>query len=254
MHESTVISIVKVNPLAVVASVIVATAASTATAQLPSDFGVEKGKLLYRSALDSKQSAEGWVMEGPGTVAFAGGWMTMKSPQQQMHHVFWCPETFPESFVAQWEMQNQHLPAGLCIVFFAATGLNGEDVMDPSLPKRDGTFSQYNNASLKNYHISYYANTPSRPNREVARLRKNPGKKIVSEGPRGIEVTSSAVHKITLIKQGPRIRLYVDRRPIIDWTDDGGVLGEPLLKGRIALRQMQWTQFRYRNFAAWAVK
>ena len=52
-------SFVKVNPLAVVASVIVASAASTALAQLPSDFGVETGKLLYRSALDSKQIVEG---------------------------------------------------------------------------------------------------------------------------------------------------------------------------------------------------
>jgi hypothetical protein len=88
----------------------------------------------------------------------------------------------------------------------------------------------------------------------VARLRKNPGRKIVSEGPRGIEVTSSALHKITLIKEGPRIRLYVDRRPIIDWTDDGTVIGQPRGAGRIALRQMQWTQFRYRNFEVWAVK
>ena len=126
--------------------------------------------------------------------------------------------------------------------------------MDPSLPKRDGTFSQYNNAALKNYHISYYANTTSKPNRAMSRLRKNPGKKIVSEGPRGIEVESSAVHKITLIKEGARIRLFVDKRPIIDWTDDGSVLGEPRRGGKIALRQMKWTQFRYRNFEVWAVK
>jgi len=245
---------VKVNRLAVVVWMIVASVGPTALAQLPSDFGIETDKLLYRSALDTKQSAEGWVMEGPGTVEFADGWMTMKSPRQQMHHVFWCPETFPESFVAQWEMQNQHLEAGLCIVFFAAAGLNGDDVMDSSLPKRDGTFSQYNNAALNNYHISYYANTPSKPNRKMARLRKNPGKKIVSEGPRGIEVSSSAVHKITLIKEGPRIRFYVDRRPIIDWTDDGTIIGEPRGAGRIALRQMKWTQFRYRNFDVWAVK
>ncbi len=245
---------VKVNRLAVVVWMIVASVGPTALAQLPSDFGIETDKLLYRSALDTKQSAEGWVMEGPGTVEFADGWMTMKSPRQQMHHVFWCPETFPESFVAQWEMQTQHLEAGLCSVFVAAAGLNGDDVMDSSLPKRDGTFSQYNNAALNNYHISYYANTPSKPNRKMARLRKNPGKKIVSEGPRGIEVSSSAVHKITLIKEGPRIRFYVDRRPIIDWTDDGTIIGEPRGAGRIALRQMKWTQFRYRNFDVWAVK
>lgn len=226
----------------------------TANAQVPDDFGAKHGRLLYQSAMDSRESVKGWVMEGPGKVEFADGWMTMKSPGEKMHHVFWCPKSFPESFVAQWEMQNQHLDAGLCIVFFSATGLHGEDVMDPSLPKRDGTFSQYNNGALKNYHISYYANTPRKPNREVARLRKNPGKKIVSEGMRGIAVSSSAVHQVTLIKEGPRIRLYVDQRSIIDWTDDGKVKGEPRGVGEIALRQMQWTQFRYRNFKVWTVK
>ena len=255
LNESTIMPVVKANHAAVVAWIIVVMSLGPmALAQPPSEFGVKTGKVLYQSALDSTQSVAGWVMEGPGTVEFADGWMTMKSPSEQMHHVFWCPRTLPESFVAQWEMQNQHLDAGLCIVFFAATGLNGEDVMDPALPKRDGTFSQYNNASLKNYHISYYANTPSKPNREVARLRKNPGRKIVSEGPRGIEVASSAPHKLTLIKQAARIRLYVDKRSIIDWTDDGKVKGEPRGAGKIALRQMKWTQFKYRNFKVWALK
>jgi hypothetical protein len=76
LHQPTVMSFVKVNPLPVVAWAIVASVGPTALAQLPSDFGVATGKLLYRSPLDSKQSAEGWVMEGPGTVEFADGWMT----------------------------------------------------------------------------------------------------------------------------------------------------------------------------------
>ena len=177
--------------------------------------------------------------------------MTMASPGEEMHHVYWCPETFPTSFVAQWEMQNQHLEAGLCIVFFAATGLAGEDVMDPSLPNRDGTFSQYNNEALQNYHISYYAHNPKLPGRPVARLRKNPGKNIVNEGPPGIEFTSDRIHKITLIKEGVHIRLFVDERPIIDWSDTGEINGAPLGAGKIGLRQMQWTQFHYRNFKVW---
>ena len=65
---------------------------------------------------------------------------------------------------------------------------------------------------------------------------------------------SANVHQIKLIKESSRIRLYVDERPIIDWTDDGKVNGKPLGAGKIALRQMLWTQFRYRNFKVWAVK
>ncbi len=227
---------------------------SASAAQDGAMAGVKKGELLYESAFDTKESVKGWTLEGPGKIEFKDGWMKMYSPGQKMHHVFWCPEKFPASFAVQWEMQNLHLEAGLCIVFFAASGPEGEDVMDPSLPKRDGTFSQYNNGKLKNYHISYYANTPNSPDRAVARLRKNPGKKIVHEGPKGINVKSGAIHKITLIKDGAHIRLFVDDRKIIDWEDDGKVLGDAYGAGKIALRQMQWTQFRYRNFKAWALK
>jgi len=217
------------------------------------DFGVEKDKLVYQSAMNSEASVEGWIMEGPGQLEFTNGWMEMRSPNEEMHHVYWCPETLPPSFMAQWEMQNLHLEAGLCIVFFAATGLDDKDVMDSSLPRRDGTFSQYNNGSLQNYHISYYAHNPKLPARPVARLRRNPGKNILSEGQPGIHHESDRVHKITLIKDDAHIRLFVDDRVIIDWTDNGKINGPPLGSGRISLRQMQWTHFRYRNFQVWSL-
>ena len=227
---------------------------SLCLAQSPSDFGVRTDKLVYQSAMDTDASVKDWVMEGPGQVKFADGWLEMRSPNEEMHHVYWCPETLPSDFIAQWEMQNLHLEAGLCIVFFAATGLGGEDVMDSSLPKRDGTFSQYNNGDLKNYHISYYAHNPKLPARPVARLRRNPGKNIVYEGPSGIHSESDRVHKVTLIKNEAHIQLFVDDRPVIDWIDNGDVNGPPLGAGRIALRQMQWTQFRYRNFNVWSLR
>ncbi len=212
-----------------------------------------KGALLYQTSMASPDSLAGWTMEGPGRTAVKEGWLEIDSPGQEMHHVYWCPETFPSSFIAQWEMQNLNPEAGLCIVFFAANGLKGQDVMDPSLPPRDGTFSQYNDDQLSNYHISYYANTPKLPARPVARLRKNPGKNIVYEGPVGIEAKSEAIHQVTLIKEKARIRLYVDERAIIDWVDEGKVNGDALGGGKIALRQMQWTHFRYRNFKIWNI-
>jgi len=88
------------------------------------DYDVKAGDLLYESTMNSQLSIKGWSMEGPGVLEFSDGWMTMSSPSQKAHHVFWCPETFPASYIAQWEMQNKNLEAGLCIVFFSATGLN----------------------------------------------------------------------------------------------------------------------------------
>ena len=213
--------------------------------------GYRTGKLLYQSSMADEASVDGWTMEGPGRRRFADGWMTMWSPGERMHHVYWCPITAPANFAAQWEMQNLHPEAGLCIVFFCATGRSGQDVFDPSLPPRDGTFRQYNRGELNCYHISYYANTPSTPARPVARLRKNPGAHIVHEGPPGIAADSTEIHTVRLFKMGARIGLIVDGRTIIDWKDDGAVLGGAYGAGRIALRQMQWSQFRYRNFKVW---
>ncbi|MCP5110544.1 MAG: DUF1961 family protein [bacterium] len=205
-----------------------------------------RGRLLYESAMSSARSTAGWEMEGPGKVSFSDGWMRMWSPGERMHHVYWCPETFPANFEAQWEGQNLHQEAGLCIAFFCAMGLNGKDVRDPSQPKRDGTFKQYHSGALRNYHISYYANTPQVPNRAHAHLRRNPGFAMVQQGPRGIPVGSDAVHRMRLRRMGARIHFLIDDREIINWTDP-----EPHAGGRMALRQMQWTQFRYRNFRVW---
>jgi Domain of unknown function (DUF1961) len=216
--------------------------------------GVEVGEVAYHTPMDTAESVKDWVMEGPGKIEFTDGWMKIHSPGEEMHHVFWCPETFPSDFVASWEVKNVHPEAGLLIVFFAAMGLNGEDALDPSLPKRDGTFNQYHSGALRNYHISYYANTPGTPARPTSHLRKNPGFTIVAEGPPGIAADSTEIHRVVLIKDGAHVRLLVDGKSIIDYRDDGSVAGPPHGGGRIALRQMQWSQFLYRDFGVWALK
>ena len=85
---------------------------------LPAD--LQAGELLYQASMADTESVESWRMEGPGEVSFQDGWMHMQSPEEEMHHVFWCSKRFPESFIAQWEAQNVETDAGLCIVFFAA--------------------------------------------------------------------------------------------------------------------------------------
>ena len=77
----------------------------------------EKGKLLYQNTLATVQDTAGWKMEGPAELSFTDGWMHMQSPNEAGHHVLWCPEDFPTDFIAEWEVQNHHPEAGLCIVF-----------------------------------------------------------------------------------------------------------------------------------------
>ncbi|MBD3290295.1 DUF1961 family protein [candidate division KSB1 bacterium] len=143
--------------------------------------------------------------------------------------------------------------AGLCIVFFAAKGEKGQDIFDPSLPERDGTFKQYTKGEIVSYHISYYANAAHNPDRGHANLRKNNKFILAQEGPEGIPTESEKIHKLRLIKAGNHIVMCVDDRKIIDWIDDGKQYDPVLTDGKIGFRQMRWTHFRYRNFKVWAL-
>jgi hypothetical protein len=213
-----------------------------------------KGNLLYDNPFSANQEVSDWIMEGPGNIEFKEGWMEMYSQDEKFHHVLWCPKDFPASFIAEWEAQDLETDAGLCILFFAAKGKNGKDIFNPSFPKRDGTFNDYTKSKYLNcYHISYYANGRDEPGREISHLRKNSGFHLAQEKVPGIPVKSTAVHHLTLVKDGASIIMYVDERKIIDWTDDGKEFGPVLQEGKIGFRQMKWTRFRYRNFKVWEI-
>lgn len=216
---------------------------------------VQKGELIYANDLSKPEDVKDWVMEGPGKTEFREGWMHLFSPDEEFHHVFWCPRDFPDSIIVEWEAQNMEPDAGLCIIFFAAKGIHGEDIFDPSLPRRDGDFTWYIKDQLRNYHISYYANTPKKPDRNTSHLRKNNQFVLVYSGEEGIPTESTAIYKMKLIKKGPVIRMYIDNRKIIDWTDTEENDPRPYYKdGKIGFRQMQWTHFRYRNLRVWSIR
>jgi hypothetical protein len=213
-----------------------------------------KVNLIYDNDLSTAEKVQDWVMEGPGEIEFADGWMHMHSPGEKFHHVFWCPVNFPDSIMVEWEAQNVETDAGLCIIFFAAKGIYGQDIFDSELPARDGDFTYYIKDQLKNYHISYYANTPIKPNRGDSHLRKNNQFSLVSTGEEGIPTNSTAIHKLRLIKIGNHIRFFVDQRKIIDWIDNDENDPRPYYQdGKIGFRQMQWTHFKYRNFRVYQI-
>ncbi|MEM9341275.1 MAG: DUF1961 family protein [Bacteroidota bacterium] len=204
--------------------------------------------MLHENKLSAPSDVYGWVMEGKGVVEFEDEWMVMYSPGESGHHVYWAPYNLPSSFVASWEVQCLEKDAGLCIVFFAASGVNGEDIFDDAFPERDGKFKQYTNSKyFNNYHISYYANTKDFRSKEVTHLRKNAGFHKVQVGKSGIPTSSNEIHTVTLVKDHGIIRLLIDERTVIDWEDNGKKYGNVLGPGRLGFRQMKWTKFRYRN-------
>jgi hypothetical protein len=211
----------------------------------------KKGAILYHNDLSSDADVAGWKMEGPGKVTFEGGAMKMESLDEAFHHVFWCPQDFPGSFVAEWSVQNLKPAAGLLIVFFAAQGLKGEDMFDPALKPRGGAFTDYTRGDIRNYHISYYANGRNEPGRLNANIRKNKGFDFVQKGRAGIPVDSTAVHQITLVKADNQIVLFIDGREAINWLDTGKTGGTPHDGGKIGFRQMKWSRFLYSGFTVY---
>lgn len=213
-----------------------------------------KGELLYECSMADADSIAAWKMEGPGETEHKDGWMHMYCKEEAMHHVFWCPQAFPESFVAEWDAWNQETDAGLCVMFFASTGANGESIFDESLSGRSGKFSQYVKGDIKNYHLCYYANSRQEPDLGECRLYKNPGYRRVWKTRAAIPTDSREVHRVTLMKDDDRIVVYVGDRRVIDWEDWGTTHGPVLGAGHIGFRQMRSTHFAYRNFRVWATK
>ncbi|MDZ7722241.1 MAG: DUF1961 family protein [candidate division KSB1 bacterium] len=225
-------------------------------------FEQAKGDLLYKNPMSDSVLMADWVMEGPGQLEFKDSWMHMHAHDWHWiqwistpgHHVFWCPMDFPDRFIAEWQAQNIKPKAGLCIVFFAAQGVNSRSIFNPALPERQGRFKSYINGRINNYHISYYANAPHNPDRRRSHLRKNSGFHLAQIGYEGIPTASKRIHHMKLIKDGGHIVMYVDHRCIIDWTDDGQIAGPMLRNGKIGFRQMRWSHFRYRDFKVWSIK
>lgn len=215
------------------------------------------GRQLVAIPMAEEDDVQDWVMEGPGKRSFGDGWMRMWSTRPDAegdtngHIVFWCPRDFPSRFVCEWEVQILS-DDGLAIIFFAAKGQHGEDIFDPSLPPRDGTFSHYIRGAVNSYHISYYADTPPLPARTMSNLRKNNKFYLLTTGPVAIPAGSKDIHHMRLIKDGPHIQLQCDGKVSIDYTDPGSNRYGPVYEdGKIGLRQMQWTVARYRNLRIW---
>ena len=122
--------------------------------------GFEFGQLLYDNPLASEANIDGFRMEGDAAVTFPRGRMQMENCRdteegQAANFVFWCPEDFPAEIAVTWDFWPEREP-GLCILFFSATGKNGEDLFDSALTPRAGEYKQYHSSDINALHVSYF--------------------------------------------------------------------------------------------------
>jgi hypothetical protein len=74
------------------------------------------------------------------------------------HLVLWLNKQFPASSELRFGMEPRNASEGLNIVFFssAVLGGTGGSIFALDLPPRQGSYANYNNASLQTYSDSYF--------------------------------------------------------------------------------------------------
>jgi hypothetical protein len=220
----------------------------------------QSGGMWKRKAVpapDAEWIAEGWggaeVRDGRLFVApspfDASGRPSPVEQGRRSHMVVWNRGIFPADFLLEFEMSPCGSTNGLTIVFLCASGRNGEDIFDLSLPPRRAEYQAYHSGALANYTDSYWSR-----NNEVEslsnRLRKNPGFKQVAEGPSLTTGPTDVTHRLRILKSGSRIEVEVNGKVLIKWDDTD----RPLKAGRIGMRSMEGvTMVAYDNFKVWQI-
>ncbi len=202
-------------------------------------------QVVYENPLRAPTDIEGFQLEGDGAVTFPQGRMRIESTRsaddgQAANVVLWCPQVLPDHVAIRWRFWPVREP-GLAIMFFAATGLRGENVLDPALKPRTGEYQQYHSGDIRTLHASYFRRRyPSERALHLCNLRKGPGCHLVAQGADPIPDVADAdpPYTITVIKDGSRVELWVNQIRSFEWTDDGATGGAPLTGGQLGFRQM----------------
>lgn len=225
----------------------------------------ETTELLYENPLAASDDILEWTLEGNAAITFPKGRMRMENtddPEEvdQPHYVHWCPERFPDNIRISWDFWPLQEP-GLCMIFFAATGLDGEHVLDDSLEERTGIYGQYMDGDIDTLHASYFRrNHHGEPKAEIEfqtiNLRKSKGFHLVQRGGDPIPSVKDAnpPYQMEVVKYGPEVSISVDGLEVLQWVDDGESYGPVLEGGSIGFRQMAPTMGEYANLTVHAVE
>jgi hypothetical protein len=216
---------------------------------------------IYANRLSAPSDIEDWRMEGDGAVSFPRGRMRLEGTRdpaegQAANIVFWCPESFPDMVSISWDFLPVREP-GLCILFFSATGRNGEDLFSPSLAPRRGPYDQYHHGDIDALHISYFRRKhPNERAFTTCNLRKSYGFHLVAQGADPLPSVPDAQgpYRIEVVKHGADVLFGMARGDggqlvLLRWHDDGVSTGRVLGGGKVGLRQMTPMVGEYANLS-----
>jgi len=211
-----------------------------------------------RPPQDAEWIAEGWggcmIRDGKLWVAPSEFAVTGQPKPvdvgKRSHMVVWNRRVFPPDFLLAFDVNHCGSTNGLTIVFFCATGKNGEGIFDVSLPPRRGDYATYHSGALANYSDAYWSRNTTEESASN-RLRKNPGFQPLAAGESRTTGPTDVTHHIRILKVGGRIEIEVDGNVVLQYDDTQNPLGA----GRIGLRSMAGvTRVAYGGFKVWQVE
>lgn len=221
---------------------------------------IMKRELIYQNPLSCEADVEGFVLEGQANVSFENARMKLSSVLdpalgQAANYVFWCPEKFPADIEIQWNFYPL-ADEGLCMLFFAASGLRGRDLFDENLRVRDGKYDCYFDGDINAFHASYFRRK-ARSERafRTCNLRKSKGFYLVAQGADPIPELADCMtpYRIKIRKYKNEISFYINDLLIYRFIDDGQSYGKLLEGGRIGFRQMSPMIAEYSNLQVYAL-
>ena len=204
-----------------------------------------------------------WIAEGWGGVEIRDGRLYIApsafdetgrpkavEPNQRSHMVVWNRQVCPADFLLDFEFSPCGSDRGLALVLFCATAKDGRDIFDPALPPRRAEYKSYHSGELANYTDSFWSRNTEAEGL-TNRLRRNPGFKLVAEGPSLTTGPTDVTHRLRILKCGPHIEVEVNGRVVHRWDDQETPLGA----GHIGLRTMEGvTKVAVDNIKVWQVE
>lgn len=202
-------------------------------------------KLIYENALSCEEDLKDFILEGQAVMSFPQGRLRLEnklaaSEQQKANYVLWCKEEFPSDIRIEWDFWPVKQP-GLCIMFFAAKGRNGEDLFDPALQKRTGEYPLYHHGDINAFHISYFRRKEADEKAfHTCNLRKSYGFHMAAQGGDPIPDIPDAVgpYHLTVEKKGDVVKFIINDLEVLTYIDDGVTYGPRLSGGKIGFRQL----------------
>lgn len=202
-------------------------------------------KLIYHNPLRCPEDVKDFILEGSAKISFEDGKMRLENAMdasngQKANYVLWCPEDFPSDVYIEWDFRPLREP-GLCILFFAAQGKNGESIFAENLTARTGEYVQYHHGDINAFHVSYFRRKePDERAFHTCNLRKSYGFHLVAQGADpipGVEDAKEMYH-IGVLKKDNVVKFYVNELEVFSFEDDGKTYGDLLKGGKIGFRQL----------------